>query len=120
VAQRQGSEPLEERRLLEIGEAFGPTLHRLGITTDASDRRAVGRVVGRLDHEALPGPDDVLTRIFHAVPSEKTEVDTLTADTAWSRRVVGRSLWVLYQFDEHVVKVLAVTREPPIQLGIDE
>lgn len=69
-------------------------------------RKAVAQVVGRLGREELPGPQDVPTQVM-VLPTGPGR--------AWGRRVTGRSLWVMYQFDSDEVMVLGVTKHAPIR-----
>lgn len=57
------------------------------MTRDAAQRRAVGRVVGRLDSEELPSAMDFPVRVF-VLPDGYVN--------GWARRVSGWALWVVF------------------------
>ena len=98
------------RRIIRPGLAFQPTLNHLGITRDASTRAAVGRVVGRLANASrLPEAEDVYVRVFLTHEPDREVL-------AYARRVLGMSLWVVYQFDDEELALLAVTDRRPKQV----
>jgi len=91
---------LAERRAGALNKPFRLSLDRLGITKDAAERARVGREVASLARGPLPGPEDYET--------------LLQASTAWVRPIPGRSLWILYRFDDaEVVPIVLIDRRPP-------
>ena len=81
-------------------------MDRFGVTADAGDRAAVGRLIADLAAERLPGAGDVLTQVI-VLPDP---------GPAWARRVGGRQLWLFYRFDDSSVTVLGVNVHPPLPL----
>lgn len=63
--------------------------------------------MGRLDAESLPGSGDTPVRVF-VLPDGEVK--------AWARRVPGWSLWVVFSFDDEVVRLLGLMeRLPPVR-----
>lgn len=87
-----------------LGQAFRPSLDRLGVTHNAAERRRVGQAIGALASGTLPGPEDFETLLY-------------PAGTAWARQIPGRSLWLLYRFDDAEVMVLVLVDRRPVHVG---
>lgn len=95
-------------RRIELDRAFHATLDRFGITGNPELRAAVGRTVGRLAAEELPAPTDTRAQII-LVPYGVMRV--------WARRIGAYSIWVYFQFDDHLLRVLAVSDRHPVPPG---
>jgi hypothetical protein len=92
-------------RRLALKRAFRPSLDRLGVTADPATRAAVGKLLGRLTSEPLPGAEDFEALLY-------------PVGIAWVRQVPvpERSLWVVFRFDEHEVAVLVVVDREPVSV----
>lgn len=76
------------------------------MTDDPRALAEVGRTIGRLATEVLPGPRDVLAHVT-VLPKP---------GPAWVRRVGRNQLWLAYRFDHTTLSVLGVNTNAPIPL----